>query len=71
MIFIHTDTIQRCRIEHFLSIEYRCFYEKKIINMENNEAVTLSITVGYMKNKLQSFGLSKKNQKSKKELFHI
>ena len=57
VIFIHTDTIQDCRIDQLLSFEYRSVYVNKTISMENFKAVTLSITVGYMNYKSRSYGL--------------
>ena len=71
MKHILNDSIKDYKNKYFHSFEKRCVYDIKYINMENNEEAILSITLGYMKYKSHIYGLSKKNQKCKNELFEI
>ena len=60
MNYILNDTIKDCRKKSFHSFDYRCVYDVKFINMENNEGGILTITLDYMKFKSQFYALSKK-----------
>ena len=45
--------------KYFDSFEYRCVYDITFTNMQNNEEVILTLTLGYMKYKSQLYGLNK------------
>ena len=49
VIYMLIDTIKFCRKICFQSFEFRCVYNIKYINMENNEEVILTTTIGYLK----------------------
>ena len=49
MKLILNDTFKDCRNKNFHSFEYRGVHDIEITNMENNEEVVLTITIGYMK----------------------
>ena len=53
--YIHNDTIKDCRNYLFHSIEYRCEYDNKFIEMENNAEIILTDKLGYLKFKSQFF----------------
>ena len=65
------DTIKYCRKICFHSFEFRCVYDIKYINLENNEEVILAITIGYMKFKSHFYGLSKKIKNARKSSFRF
>ena len=64
--FILKDTDKVCKIKfsiHLVSVACN-----KFTNMENNEEIVLTITLGYKKVKSQFIGLNRKNQKCTKKL---
>ena len=65
------DIIQPCIKKCFHSFDYRCIYDIKTIIMENNEEVIPTITLGYMKDKSQFYGLSKKIKNERKNCFRF
>ena len=60
VIHILNDTIKDCKTKYFHSFKFRCVYDFKFINMENNEEVILTLNIGYMKFKSQFYGLNRK-----------
>ena len=60
VIYILKVTIKDCSNKSFISIEFRCVYDKKYKNIENNEEDVPSITHGYMKYIFQFYGFNKK-----------
>ena len=61
--YIVKDATKPCRNKYFHSFEYRCVFDINFINMENNEEVSLTIIIGYVKFKSQFYWLKFKNQK--------
>ena len=47
--YILNGTIRHCRSKNFHSFQYRCVNDIKFMNMEKNEEIVLTITLGYMK----------------------
>ena len=71
MNYILNDTIEVCRIKYLRSLEFRCAYNNNFTNMENNEEVFITITLGYMEYRSQFYGLSKQIKNAKTNCFRF
>ena len=63
MSYIFNDIFKDCKKKSFHSLEGSCVYDIKFMIMANNEEVFLSITLGYMKDESQFYGLNLKKSK--------
>ena len=54
------DTINDFKLKYFQLFEYKCVIGVKVLNMENNAEVFLTITYGHMKIKTQFYRLNRK-----------
>ena len=70
MNYILNNTIKDCRNKNFQSFEYRCVYDISYANTENNE-VTFTNIIGFMKFKSQFYGLSTKIKSARNNRFRF